>query len=114
MTIVATTAIVQPLVSVICFCKDRASFMSRSIESVLNQTYKNIELVIQDGASTDGTLELIQSYASRDDRIKVVSEPDSGPAEAYWKVLHRCTGQYIATCLSDEELVPDAIAKPVP
>lgn len=103
----------QPLVSVICFCKDRVTFMPRSIESVLNQTYRNIELVIQDGASTDGTLELIQSYAARDSRIKVVSEPDSGPAEAYWKVLHRCTGEYIATCLSDEELVPDAIEKAV-
>ena len=103
----------QPLVSVICFCKDRVSFMPRSIESVLNQTYKNIELVIQDGASTDGTLELVQSYAARDGRIKIVSEPDSGPAEAYWKVLHRCTGEYIATCLSDEELLPDAIEKAV-
>jgi len=113
MTTAAAPAVAQPLVSVICFCKDRVSFMSRSIESVLNQSYKNIELVIQDGASTDGTLELIQSYASRDDRVKVVSEPDSGPAEAYWKVLHRCTGQYIATCLSDEELVPGAIEKAV-
>lgn len=103
----------QPLVSIICFCKNRVSFIPRSVESVLNQTYRNIELVVQDGASTDGTLELLKSYAARDPRIKIVSEPDSGPAEAYWKVLHRCTGDYIGTCLSDEELIPDAVEKAV-
>jgi predicted O-linked N-acetylglucosamine transferase (SPINDLY family)/glycosyltransferase involved in cell wall biosynthesis len=103
----------QPLVSVICFCKDRVSFMSRAVESVLNQTYRNIELVVQDGASTDGTLELLRSYAQRDPRVKIVSEPDSGPTEAFWKVLHRCNGDFIATCLSDEELFPNAIEKAV-
>lgn len=103
----------QPLVSVICFCKDRVDLIGRCIQSVLNQTYRNIEFVVQDGASTDGTLELLRSHAERDARVKIVSEPDSGPAEAYWKVLHRCAGEYIATCLSDEELVPDAIERAV-
>lgn len=103
----------HPLVSVICFCKDRAAFLPRSVESVLTQSYRNLELVVQDGASTDGTLELLQAYARRDPRVKIVSEPDSGPAEAYWKVLQRCTGDYIATCLSDEELLPGVIEQAV-
>ncbi|HVA15185.1 MAG TPA: glycosyltransferase, partial [Stellaceae bacterium] len=107
-TIAAST---QPLVSVNCFCKNRISTIRRCVESVLNQTYGNWEFVVQDGASTDGTLELLQDYARRDPRIKIVSEPDSGPAEAYWKVMHRCEGDYIATCLSDEELVPEALEK---
>ena len=102
----------QPLVSVICFCKNGASFIGRSTESVLNQTYRNIEFVVQDGASTDGTLELLQAYAARDPQIKIVSE-QLGPEEAFWKVLHRCRGDYIATCLSDEELLPDAVQKAV-
>lgn len=101
----------QPLISVICFCKNRVGHIRRCIESVLHQTYPNLEFVVQDGASTDGTLELLQDYARRDPRIKIVSEPDSGPAEAYWKVMQRCEGDYIATCLSDEELVPDALEK---
>ena len=46
----------QPLVSIISFCKNRQATIGRSIESVLNQTYKNLEFVVQDGASTDGTL----------------------------------------------------------
>ena len=101
----------QPLVSVFSFCKNRKSSIRRSIESVLNQTYDNIEFVIQDGASTDGTVELIKSYD--DPRIKLVSEPDSGPAEAFWKVLNRCEGEIIASCLSDEELLPHAVEEAV-
>lgn len=102
---------VQPLVSVISFCKDRASTIRRSVESVLNQSYRNIEFVVQDGASTDGTLEILKSYD--DPRIKIISEKDSGPAEAFWKVMTRCQGDFIATCLSDEELLPGAIEKAV-
>ena len=101
----------QPLVSIIAFCKDRASTIRRSIDSVLNQTYLNIEFVVQDGASTDGTLEILKSYD--DPRIRIVSEKDSGPAEAFWRVINRCRGEYIGTCLSDEELLPGAIEKAV-
>lgn len=103
----------QPLVSIICFCKNRVKLITRCIESVINQTYRNIEFVIQDGASTDGTLELLQDYARREPRIKIVSEPDSGHEEAFWKVLHRCQGEFIGTCLSDEELLPKAVANAV-
>ena len=102
----------QPLVSIISFCKDRHSTIRRSIESVLNQSYQNLEFVIQDGASTDGTLEVLREYAERDKRIKLVSEADTGADEAFWKVLHRCKGEIMGTCLSDEELLPDAVKKP--
>ena len=101
----------QPLVSIMSFCKNGAGSIKRSIESVLTQSYKNIEFVVQDGASTDGTLEILRSY--NDPRVKIVSEIDSGPAEAFWKVLNRCQGDIIATCLSDEELLPGAIERAV-
>jgi len=99
----------KPLVSIICFCKNRASTIARAIESVLAQNYSNFEFVVQDGASTDGTLEILQTYAKNDSRIKLVSEPDSGPGEAFWKVLRRCQGEIIGTCLSDEELLAGAL-----
>src|SRR6185503_16312449 len=101
----------EPLVSIICFCKDRAATIRRCIDSVLGQSYSNIEFVVQDGASTDGTLEILRSYD--DPRIKIVSEKDSGPAEAFWKVMNRCEGDIIGTCLSDEELLPDAVERAV-
>lgn len=100
-----------PLVSIFNFCMNRKAMIARSIESVLGQSYKNIELVIQDGASTDGTLEIIRSYERKDSRIKLVSEPDSGPIEAFIKVIRRCEGEIIGSCLSDEELLPGAIEK---
>ena len=103
----------QPLVSVISFCKNRHDTIRRSIDSVLNQTYQNIEFVVQDGASTDGTFEILKECADRDPRIKLISEPDAGHEEAFWKVLHRCKGEIMATCLSDEELVPDAVERAV-
>jgi glycosyltransferase involved in cell wall biosynthesis len=101
----------KPLVSILSFCKNGASTIRRSVDSVLGQSYGHIEFVVQDGASTDGMLEILASY--RDDRIRIVSEPDSGPAEAFWKVLNRCQGDIIGTCLSDEELLPDAVERAV-
>jgi glycosyltransferase involved in cell wall biosynthesis len=101
----------QPLVSIFCFCKNRVESIKRCIDSVLNQNYQNIELVIQDGASTDGTLEILRGY--QDSRIKLVSEPDSGPAEGFWKALNRCRGDIVGSCLSDEELLPDAVERAV-
>jgi glycosyltransferase involved in cell wall biosynthesis len=101
----------EPLVSIFCFCKDRAATIRRCIESVLGQTYQNFEFVVQDGASTDGTLEILQSY--KDPRIKLVSAPDAGPSEGFWKVINRCQGDIVASCLSDEELLPNAIKEAV-
>ena len=51
-----------PRVSVFMFCRNRVHTIRRSVESVLAQTYPNIEYIIQDGASTDGTLEVLQEY----------------------------------------------------
>lgn len=96
-----------PLVSLICICKNRSAFIRQCVESVLNQDYENFEFLIQDGASTDGTVEIIREY--HDDRIKLVSEPDSGPGEAIIKVLQRISGDIWGSCLSDEELLPHAV-----
>ena len=98
----------QPLVSVILFCKDAEKTLRRSIESVARQSYQKIEYVVQDAASADGTLEIIRAYQDRLD-IKLVSEPDAGPADGFWRALKRCRGEILATCLADEELVPDAV-----
>lgn len=100
----------SPLVSIVMFCRNGAPSIQRSIESVLNQSYANIEFVIQDSASTDGTLEILQSYG---DRLNVVSEPDAGTNDGFWRALLRCRGDVIGTCLADEELLPDAVAHAV-
>ncbi|MBI4620097.1 MAG: tetratricopeptide repeat protein [Desulfobacterales bacterium] len=94
-----------PFVSIFTICKNSAYTIRRCIESVLAQDYPNIEYIVQDGASTDGTIEILKEYG---DRIKLVSEPDSGAAEGFFRALKRCTGDIIGSCLSDEELLPHA------
>ncbi|HHT9159159.1 MAG TPA: glycosyltransferase [Candidatus Brocadiaceae bacterium] len=97
-----------PLVSVITICRNSEQTIRRCIESVLSQYYTNIEYIIQDGASTDRTLDIIKEY--KDDRIKLVSEPDSaGPSEAYFKGLYRCTGDIVGLCWADEEYFPHTV-----
>ena len=98
----------QPLVSVILFCRNAEKTLRRSIESLAGQTYKNFEYVVQDAASTDGTLDIIKSYADRLS-IRLVSAPDAGPADGFWRAIQRCQGDIVATCLADEELMPDAL-----
>ena len=98
----------KPLVSVILFCRNAEPTLRRSIESIAQQTYGNFEYVVQDAASTDSTLEIVRSYRDRLD-IKLVSEPDLGPADGFWRALKRCNGEILATCLADEELMPDAL-----
>ncbi len=100
----------QPLVSIVMFCRNGAASIQRSIHSVLNQSYPKIEFIIQDGASTDGTVEILKSYG---DRIDFVSAPDDGTNDGFWRALLRCNGEIIGTCLSDEELLPDAVARVV-
>lgn len=96
-----------PLISVITICRNSEKTIRRCIESVLTQTYPHFEYIIQDGVSTDRTLNIISEYD--DPRIKLVSEPDSGGSHAYFKALRRCSGDIITLCWSDEELLPHAI-----
>ncbi|HLN23645.1 MAG TPA: glycosyltransferase [Patescibacteria group bacterium] len=100
----------QPLVSIFMFCKDRRESIARAIDSVLAQSWPHIEIIVQDAASTDGTLEILQAYGGA---IDLVSAPDSGPAEGFNRALQRCRGAYIGSCLSDEELLPDAVERAV-
>ncbi len=100
----------QPLVSVLTVCKNSEQTIRRCIESILSQDYANIEYVIQDGASTDGTLAIINEYIEKyGDMIKLHSEPDGGPNDAMFRGLCNCNGKIITLCWSDEELLPDAV-----
>lgn len=101
----------RPLVSILSNVKNRSYSIRRCVESIVNQDYENIEHIIQDGASTDGTREILQEYAERyPERIKLVSEPDHSGAEAFFRALKRMKGTIMGTCLSDEELLPHAVS----
>jgi glycosyltransferase involved in cell wall biosynthesis len=69
----------RPLLSIVTACYNRAAFISRAVESVQAQNYPAVEHLIIDGASTDGTLDLLCRYP----HLRVVSEPDRGVYEAF-------------------------------
>jgi glycosyltransferase involved in cell wall biosynthesis len=100
----------KPLVSIFMFVRNGARALRRAVDSVMAQTYPNIEFVVQDAASTDATLDILKGYG---ERLKLVSEPDSGPSEGLWRAANRCSGEIVGSCLADEELAPDAVERAV-
>ena len=94
-----------PLVSVVTPCLDPGPRLSRCIESVRNQTYGNVEHVIMDGGSTDGTVKLLRSSSVS----RWVSEPDRGQTDALNKGFALCTGELLGWVAADDTLTPTAI-----
>ena len=90
----------QPLVSVIMPCYNHEKYVAQTIESVLNQTYKNIEFIVVDNGSTDGSFHVIQQYRDRIDKIYQLKENDLVRAG---EILNNsCSGDYIAFMTSDD------------
>ena len=79
----------------------RENFFRECVESVHNQTYQNIEHLIIDGASTDGTLDIIKEYEDKG-WLKCYSEPDKGMCDAMNKGIKKATGEYIGILNSDD------------
>ena len=92
----------MPRLSVITVVFNNVKDIERTMLSVLNQTYTNIEYIIIDGGSNDGTLELIDKYK---DRItKIISEKDNGIYDAMNKGLTLATGEYVLFMNSGDEI----------
>lgn len=91
----------QPLLSVITVVYNNAKDIERTILSVVKQTYGNIEYIVIDGASTDGTLAIIHQYQNQ--IAQIISEPDKGIYDAMNKGLSIATGDYVLFMNSGDE-----------
>lgn len=101
----------EPLVSVITIAFNGAAHIEHTIKSVLGQSYKNIEYIIVDGGSTDGTLDIIRRYGDRIDYW--VSERDRGISDAMNKGVALASGELIGMIHADDWYEPDAVANAV-
>ena len=105
------------MVSIITPCFNGEEFVVRYLESILNQTYKNIELIFVNDGSTDRTEEIVRSYASRfnDKGMKLIYiyQKNKGQASALNKGLKIFTGEYLTWPDSDDILTIDSIEKKV-
>lgn len=97
-----------PLVSIITVCLNMEKTIRRTIESVIAQTYGNIEYIIVDGGSTDRTLEIIGEFRSHVSLL--ISEPDQGISAAFNKGIARSSGEYIQLLNADDYMPPEKIA----
>lgn len=87
-------------ISIITIVYNRSSYITQCIESVLNQTYPDIEYIVVDGGSTDGTQDKIAAYNDRVDHF--ISEKDQGVFDAYNKGIKMATGDVIGILNSDD------------
>lgn len=93
----------EPLVSVIIPAYNAEKIVGFTLDSVINQTYKNLEIIIVNDCSKDKTLDVLNAYAKKDKRIKVMSnEKNSGVAETRNNALRVATGDYIAFVDADD------------
>lgn len=104
----------HPLVSIITVCYNSEKTMEQTIESVLHQTYADIEYIIIDGKSADSTMKIAEKYREAfAGRMKVVSEPDNGIYDAMNKGIKMASGELIGIINSDDFYEPDAVGKMV-
>jgi glycosyltransferase involved in cell wall biosynthesis len=99
-----------PAISVLMPCFNGARWIAESIESVLNQTFSAFELIIIDGGSSDGSIDIIKEYIERDSRVILLERPGLGLSASLNLGIDTALGQWIARLDADDVSEPDRLA----
>lgn len=99
----------EQLVSVCIPCHNAARYIGAALESVLTQTWRNLEIIVVNDASTDGSVEILERYDDR--RLRVIDEHCGSAAKARNRALRESTGDYIKFFDADDLLSPEMIEK---
>jgi glycosyltransferase involved in cell wall biosynthesis len=100
-----------PKVSVMMPARNSEKYIGEAIESIINQTHSNLELLIVDDKSTDATYSIANEFAKKDDRIHIIKGDGICAANARNKALDAATGEFIMNMDSDDVSVPDRIER---
>lgn len=95
-------------ISIVTICYNQATFLRECIESVLAQDYPDVEYIVVDPGSTDGSRDIISEYS--DGISRTILEPDEGPADGLNKGFRRATGDIYGFLNADDRLLPGALA----
>lgn len=102
----------EPLVSVICVCYNQAAFVKEALDSVVNQTYKNIELIVIDDGSTDGSGKIIKQWVvNHPQTIMLLNGKNIGYCKTFNKALQFAKGEFIIDLAGDDLLLLDCVTE---
>ena len=103
----------EPLVSVLTGNYNYAVFLSDAIESVLAQTYTRFEMIVCDDGSTDKSCQVVEQYAQRDPRVRLIRQQNGGQASAWNTAYRECRGDIICFLDADDRFLPEKLEKVV-
>lgn len=103
----------RPLVSIIVPSYNQGRFLGATLDSILSQDYRPLEVLVCDGASKDESVAVLEAYAAKHPELRWWSEPDQGPHEAVNRGLARATGAIAGIQSSDDLYLPGAISAAV-
>ena len=98
-------------VSVVMPIYNEEEYLRPALDSVIDQTLRDIEIICIDDGSTDGTLDILKEYQQKDERIRIVTETNAGPAIARNNGIRRARGEYIAFLDADDFFELDMLEK---
>lgn len=92
----------EPLVTILTPCYNVAAYLPQCLESIINQTYKNLQIVLIDDGSKDKTWGILQNYALKDQRIEIYQQQNQGVASTRNNLLNKVKGDYVLFVDSDD------------
>lgn len=101
----------RPLVSVVIPCYNAEKYLAETLDSVIAQTFDNIEIICLDDGSTDKTPSILKRYAKKDKRIKIITQKNSGVVTARNNAIAAAKSEYIYPLDSDDIITPDCLEK---
>lgn len=99
----------RPLVSILMPCYNVEPFLAKCLDSVVAQTYRNLQIVMIDDGSSDNTFTVMREYAAKDPRIEIYTQKNQGVAYTRNQLLDKIKGEYILFVDSDDWIEPDMV-----